>query len=101
MRPPQTVAEFLDLVDQAIFEMDELAICAEEDLDDEMADLAQPFASISHRLRQLHQQVEQGKHQFADGNDLPFMPLVRTYRHVIPIYQLFTLLNQAHRRGTA
>lgn len=91
----------MDLVDQAIFEMDELAICAEEDLDDEMVDLVQPFRSISHRLRQLHEQVEQGKHQFADGNDLPFMPLVRTYRHVIPIYQLFDLLNQAHRRGAA
>jgi hypothetical protein len=101
VRPPQTVAEFLNLVDEAIFEMDELAICAEEDLDDEMTDLVQPFRSISHELRRLHEQVKQGKHQFADGNDLPVMPLVRRYRHVIPIYQLLDLLNQAHRQGAA
>lgn len=101
MRPPQSVAEFLDLVDQAIFEMDELAICANEDLDDETADLVQPFRSISGGLRQLHEQVGRGNHQFADGGDLPFMPLVRKYRHVIPIYRLLDLLNQAHRQGTA
>ena len=39
--------------------MDELAICAEEDLDDEMIDLVQPFRSIGHRLRQLQEQVKQ------------------------------------------
>ncbi len=101
MRPPPTVAEFLDLADQAIFEMDELAVCAEEDMDDEMADLVQTFRALSHQLRQLHDRVDRGTHQFADGEDLPFMGLVRRYRRVIPIYQIFDLLNQAHRQGIA
>ncbi len=101
MRPPQTVAEFLDLIDQAVFEMDELAMCAAEDLDDEMADLVQPFRGISHQLRRLHRNVEQGQHQFADGKDLPFIPIARTYRHVIPIYQLIDMVNQVHRQGIA
>lgn len=99
MRAPGTVAEFLDLLDQAIFETDELGVCAEEDLDDELSDLSDMFAGISHSLRALKAQVEGGEHQFANDRDLVFMRLAHTYRHVIPFYPLFDALNRAHRNG--
>ncbi len=98
-RLPRTAGEFLALVDQAVFEMDELAICAGEDLDDETADLEPVFRDIAAALRALYRRIEQGRHVFATGADLPFMAIARSYRHLIPIFQLLNTLNDAHRRG--
>ena len=98
---PRSVKEFLDFGDQALFEMEELVTCVDEDLDDEMVDLAQPFASICHALRQVLEDVKRGEYLFADSTDLPFMSLANNYRHVIPVYSLLDSLNRAHRSGIA
>ncbi len=79
--------------------MEELIVCVEEDLDDETADLVQPLQGIVQNLRALQSRVRAGDHQFANGEDLPFMALARSYRRVIPIYSSLNLLNQAHRLG--
>ncbi|MDH3640035.1 MAG: hypothetical protein OES09_16460 [Gammaproteobacteria bacterium] len=99
MRTPQTEAEFLDLVGQAIFETEELVVCVTEDLDDETADLSATFAGLAHGLRTLEQDVRRATHCFANGRDLRVMGLAHTYRHVIPFYGLLDALNRAHRQG--
>lgn len=47
VRDPQTVDEFLTLMGHAIFEMDELMVCAE------LADLSSACRNIAHALRAL------------------------------------------------
>ncbi len=85
-----------------MFELDELAVCAGEGLDDETADLVPTFRSLAAVLRAFGDSLAAGEHQFADGRDLPFMRLARTYRHVIPFFfPLLDAVNRAHRAGVS
>jgi hypothetical protein len=88
LRLPQAREVFVALVDQAIYEMEELAVCADEDYDDEMADLVPSFRGLAQALTELKVSASSAEHQFADGHDLKFMPLARRYRHVIPFFSL-------------
>lgn len=98
MRPvPCSLAEYVDLVDQAILEMRDLALCAEDDMDDEMSDLIPTFNAIEHALCELKGQ----RITCEPSEDLPFMRLARTYRHVIPFFFMLDAINQAHRNGVA
>jgi len=54
MYQAKTVSEFLRLGDDAIFELEEMACCVEEELDDELIDLAPHCNEMARYLKKWH-----------------------------------------------
>ena len=87
MRRPESMSAYVDLVEQAIFETEELRSSAEWDMEDAGSSLA--FAEpLEAQLRQLLERLTGGAYQFQDA-DLPFMA----------IKSLLETINETHRRG--
>jgi hypothetical protein len=102
MRGPTTWDEYLDLVHQAVYEVDELKACMmeEEDMDD--TDLYNQYVGpLDVELRKLYDDMVSGRYQYPADTDLGFMPLVRQYGRFIPFRGLLELINQTHRNGLA
>lgn len=99
MPGPQSLDEFLDLLDQAIFETDELLESVEFDETGEY----EPFVPVYHKLgaelRALQSRLHSGDHDFANGADLGYMAILKEYRSVIPFAYLLEVLNHAHHSG--
>ena len=99
---PKTKDDFLDLVDQAIYEVDEIMMCAadEGDPEDSQYSAVLPlFEQLRHQLRALHAAVTEGRHVFGDGSELAFTPLVRKWRDHIPFHDILATLSLAHKAG--
>lgn len=102
MYTPKNVDEYLDLVDQAIYETEELLLCAGDEgeaYDYDFSEIVPVFEQLVRELKRLHAEIQAGTHVFADGTDLAFMPLVRHYGSRIPFRSLLEALNAAHRAG--
>jgi hypothetical protein len=102
MKAPQTLDEYLDILDQAIYEAGEVLLCAgdEDDPDNYEFSSALPlYEQLDRKLKALHANILAGRHAFADGSDLSFMPLVRQWRNRIPFCDLLEALNLAHKSG--
>ena len=101
MPHPTSPAEYLELVDQAIFEVEDLVRCAEDEDDDmvEFASRIPVYQDLLAQLRVLHAAVADGSHRFGGKQDLPFMTLVRQNRSRIPFYILLGTLNTLHKEG--
>jgi hypothetical protein len=101
LREPATREEFLDALEEAMGDMEDLIVCSGEEETDEMVGLIPTLTLMGHELKQLQTHVESGEHAFADGKDLAFMNLARTYRRVIPFFSLLDALNRAHLKGVS
>jgi hypothetical protein len=101
MYQPKTPAEYLELVDQAIFEVEDLVRCAEEEDDGivEFASQLPVYRELAEELQKLRAEVAAGTHVFGGKQDLPFMSVVRQWRSRIPFYTLLGSLNTAHKEG--
>lgn len=100
MYKPKNKDEYLDLVDQAIFETDDLLMSAEEEGDeDDFGAFVPVYEQIRHGLRQLHADVQADRHAFANGTDLPFMALANKWKTKLPHYSLIEAINSAHKPG--
>jgi hypothetical protein len=98
----KTRDEFLDLVDQLIFEIEEVLMCAQDEgdpEDSEFSDLLPLYEQLSADLKKLHAEVMQGTHTFGGDRDLPFMPLVNKWKERLPFHNLFATLNAVNRQG--
>ena len=101
MYQPKTTEDYLELVDQAIFEVEDLIRCAEEE-DDGIVEFAAQlpvYQELAQALKTLRAEVAAGTHTFGGKQDLPFMPLVRQWRSRIPFHVLLGALNTAHKEG--
>ncbi|OGI58968.1 MAG: hypothetical protein A2V58_00630 [Candidatus Muproteobacteria bacterium RBG_19FT_COMBO_61_10] len=101
MYQPKTTEDYLELVDQAIFEVQDLVRCAEEE-DDGIVEFAAQlpvYRELAEALQTLRAEVAAGTHKFGDKQDLPFMHLVRQWRSRIPFHVLLGALNTAHKEG--
>jgi hypothetical protein len=99
---PKTRDEFLDLVDQLIFEMEEVLMCAQDEGDPEdsvFSDLLPVYEQLTGDLKKLHAEVMQGRHAFGGDHDLSFMPLVNKWKERLPFYNLFETLNAVNKQG--
>ncbi len=102
MTTPRTLDEFLDLVDQAIFEIEDVLMCAGDEgdpEDHEFSDVLPVYEHLSRELKKLHADVLQGKHSIGKGEDLPFMFLAAKWKERIPFYDLLTALNYTYKTG--
>jgi hypothetical protein len=102
MTIPRTQDEFLDHVDQAIFELEDIIMCAQDEgdpEDHEFSDIMPVYEHLSKELKQLHVNVMQGQHAIGQGEDLPLMFVAAKWKERIPFYDLLTALNHAYKTG--
>ncbi|MBI3777446.1 MAG: hypothetical protein HY274_00760 [Gammaproteobacteria bacterium] len=102
MMTPRTQDEYLDLVDQAIFEIEDVLMCAgdEGDPDDSaFSDILPLYEKLSADLKQLHADILAGRQTIGRGEDLPFMPLVTKWKERIPFHDLLAAVNYTYKTG--
>ncbi len=100
IKTPDTWDEYLDLVHQAVYEVDELKACLqeEEELDD-VGLYAAFLAPLDDALRRLYDDMIAGRYQFPGDSDLPYMAIVRQHGRQIPFRGLLEVINATHRKG--
>lgn len=99
IKAPKTVDEYIDLVHQAVYEVDELRAVVEED--DERKGMILPWVeAMDKELRALYDSMLDGSYQFdPNGPDLPHMAIVKRFGASIPFKSLLSIINQTHRTG--
>ncbi len=100
MLTPSKVEALVDLIEQAIFEFDKLAIGAEDGPKYELYDLAPEFRAMSRTLGALHHQIV-GKIAFVESRGLTFMRRAQQTRHIIPSFNLMNAIDEACRKGVS
>ncbi len=95
---PKTAEEFVNLVDQALFELEDLRMSMEYDMDS--------LGGAATFLEQLEGEVQRLRNAMADGSyrfgkeDLPFMKLVDAQDDsLLPFKYLFATINRTHKLG--
>lgn len=101
MRKPKNVDDYLELVDQAMFEVGDLIASAEYESDSDTAfsSLLPELAQIDAGLKALWEEIKSGNYVIGRGEDLPFMEVVAQHREQLPIAGLLDTINLAHKRG--
>ena len=99
MKKAQNLNELIDLVHEAVYEVDELRACLEHD--DEEASTYTPYLdTLDTMLRELHESMVAGKYGgVGQGEDLAFMPLFKKHERDIPFRELLRTINATHREG--
>ncbi len=99
MKNPKTVDEYIDLVHQAVYEVDELRAIVEDD--EERKTMILPWVdAMDKELRQMFDDMISGRYQFdPDGPDLPYMAIVKRFGPSIPFKPLLNVINHTHRFG--
>ncbi len=98
MKRPATFEDYIELVEQAIFEVEELRFSVE--FDEEFMEGALNFVDIlEQQLTDLLTSLKEERYEFSD-EDLPFMTLVKGQSNLIlPFKGLLSLINNTHRKG--
>jgi len=98
MKRPKTVDEYIDLVHQAVYEIDEFR--SGLDYAPENAEQFGPFIEqLDAMVRQVFDDMVNGKYEWGYGQDLPFMPLVVRYGRYIPFQRVLMTVNETHKNG--
>jgi len=99
MKRARDFNQLVDLVHEAVYEVDELRACLEHD-DDEAATYTPYLDALDGMLRDLHAAMTSGTYPGAgQGDDLPFMPLFKQHERSIPFRELLRTINATHREG--
>ncbi len=98
MHPLRSITELKGAVEQAIFEFEELSVCVQEDLDDELYDYASTFQAMAQKLRPLLDELND-RVEYADQQGLAIMPQVMQLRTIIPFFSLIEAIDAACRQG--
>lgn len=99
MKRPKTVDEYIDLMHQAVYEVDELRAVVEED-EDRKGMILPWVDAMDKELRKLYDDMVAGRYQFdPNGPDLPFMAIVKKFGPSIPFKPLLNVINETHRFG--
>jgi hypothetical protein len=93
-----TMKEYLDLITQALFEIQDLRASVEYD-EEFMGDARVFLDPLEASVRKLHRSVSEGHYKFSDQN-LPFMSIVNTTdTTLLPFKPLLIRINEIHRYG--
>jgi hypothetical protein len=94
----RTVEEYVDMVQQAVFEVEELYMAAEFDMES-MGSTASFVDDLDKTLKALLSAMEDGSYQFQNTN-LPFMGIVeKEDEKSLPFRFLLRRINETHRYG--
>lgn len=101
MHKPQNVDDYLELIDQAMFEVGDLIASAEYEGEGDAAftTLMPVLGQIDAGLKALWKELESDNYAIGRGEDLPFMPVVIEHRNQLPIAGLLETINLAHKKG--
>ena len=97
MKRPKTVAEYVELVRQAVTEVAELRACLEYEME-ELERFPLFLDPLEEGVQSLYQAMQDGVYQWG-REDLPFMAVVHRHEVEIPFVQLLEMVNETHRRG--
>lgn len=98
MQRPKTVEQYIDLIDQAIFELEELHLASEYDMESSGKNIAF-IDTLESQVRLIKQQMQNGEYRF-ENKDLPFMQLIdQVDDRVLPFKILLKTINETHRLG--
>jgi hypothetical protein len=99
MKKAHNLDELIDLVHQAVYEVDELRACLLHD-DDEAETYTPYLDPLDHALRALHASMLDGSYRgTGEGEDLAFIPLFKRFERDIPFRELLRQINATHREG--
>ena len=95
---PKTPGQYVDLVDQALFEIEDLRLAAEYDMDS-MGAATEFLADLEHDVRKLRRAMADGSYRFGKEN-LPFVNVVENQdERILPFKQLLLKINETHIKG--
>jgi hypothetical protein len=99
MKKAHDLNELIDLVHQAVYEVDELRACLEHD--DEEAAIYTPYLDpLDTMLRDLYAAMTSDRYGgVGHGDDLPFMTLFKRHERDIPFREILRAINATHREG--
>ncbi len=98
MRRPKTRQEYIELVEQALFEVDDLRAAAEWDDDEENALLSLASTLASHLIH-LREQLVNHTDRSGNGEELPLLAVARHHAQQIPFKGLLDTISQTYRLG--
>ncbi len=97
---PKTAEAYVDLIEQAIFEIEDLRAAVEYDAES-MGGALDFLDELEAGVKAVKQQMVDGTYRFED-RDLPFMKLVDKYDdRILPFKYLLKMINATHRMGLA
>lgn len=98
MNKVSTIEEYIDLVREAIEEVEDLRSSIEYD-EEFMSDAFVFIDQLEAGIRRLYKSLVDGSHEFSK-EDLPFMVIVRdSDDNVLPFRKLLILINEIHKEG--
>ena len=85
-------------MDQALFEIEDLRLAAEYDIDS-MGAATDFLSDLEHDVRKLRQSMADGSYRFGKEN-LPFVKVVEHQdERILPFKQLLLKINETHIKG--
>lgn len=98
IKRPSTPEGYVDLVKQAMFEVEELRAAIEYDMEG-MQDSVSFIDDLQKSVKKVYDSMVDGSYAFQD-KDLPFMEIVRQHGvFSLPFRDLLNLINDTHRKG--
>ena len=95
---PKTPEQYVDLVDQAIFEIEDLRLAAEYDMDS-MGAATEFLEELEQDVRKLRASMGDGSYRFGKEN-LPFVKVIENQdERILPFKQLLLKINETHIKG--
>ena len=95
---PKTAEEYVDLVDQALFEIEDLRMAAEYDMDS-MGAAMEFLEDLARDVRKLRDSMADGSYMFGKEN-LPFFKIAEQQdKRFLPFRQLLLKINETHING--
>ena len=95
---PKTPEQYVDLVDQAIFEIEDLRMAAEYDMDS-MGAATEFLSELERDMRELRDSMADGSYRFGK-EDLPYVKVVEQQdERILPFKQLLLKINETHING--
>ena len=98
IKRPATPEAYVNLVKQAMFEIEELRAAIEYDAEG-MQDSLLFIDDLEHSIKIVYDSMADGSYSF-QNKDLPFMEIVRQHGvFSLPFRDLLNLINDTHRKG--
>ena len=98
MKRPATVEEYVALIKDAIYEVEEMRAAIEFD-EEYMGDASTYINELDRNLKEIISSMQDGTYCWRTG-DLPFMTFVRDLEErVLPFRSLLIRINDTHKNG--
>lgn len=95
---PKTPEEYVDLVDQALFEIEDLRMAAEYDMES-MGAATEFLSELESDVRKLRESMADGSYHFGKENLSFFRVVEHQDERILPFRQLLLKINETHIKG--